>query len=74
MAFFFETFFVVILGCELPILLLLLRALLLTVLIQTANPSDGKWEPVEVPDFDPLNDEVEDVPDEAEKGKGNSAA
>ncbi|KND00144.1 uncharacterized protein SPPG_04485 [Spizellomyces punctatus DAOM BR117] len=37
-----------------------------------SNPSDGKWEPVEVPDFEPLNDE-EGV-EEGGSGKGKAAA
>ncbi|KAJ3057296.1 hypothetical protein HK097_009249 [Rhizophlyctis rosea] len=39
-----------------------------------SNAADGKWEPVDVPEFDPLGDEVEEVPDESEKGKGKTSA
>ncbi|KAI9090962.1 hypothetical protein DFS34DRAFT_636220 [Phlyctochytrium arcticum] len=37
------------------------------------NPADGKWEPVEVPEFEPLNEEAEEeVPPASAKGKGVS--
>ncbi|KAJ3036645.1 hypothetical protein HDV00_002469 [Rhizophlyctis rosea] len=41
------------------------------------NPADGKWEPVEVPEFDPLNEDAEEATaatEEPNKGKGKSPA
>lgn len=43
--------------------------------ITVANPADGKWEPVEVPEFEPLNDEADEAAaEDATAGKGKAPA